>query len=45
MTKILEINSKIKSEAHLFKSLFLARKRLASQAAKPANLAKPAHST
>jgi hypothetical protein len=40
--KILEINSKIKSEAHLFKSLFLARKRLASPAAKPAHSAEPA---
>jgi hypothetical protein len=40
--KILEINSKIKYEAHLFKSLFLARKRLASPVAKPAHSAEPA---
>jgi hypothetical protein len=39
--KILEINSKIKSEAHLFKSLFLVQKRLASPAAKPAHSAEP----
>jgi hypothetical protein len=40
--KILEINSEIKFEAHLFKSLILARKHLASSAAKSALSAEPA---
>jgi hypothetical protein len=37
--KILEINSEIKSEAHLFKSLILAQKHLASPATKSAHSA------
>jgi hypothetical protein len=41
--KILEINSEIKSEAHLFKSFILARKHLASPAAKPAHSVELAH--
>jgi hypothetical protein len=41
--KILKINSEIKSEAHLFKSLILARKHLASPAAKPVHSTEPAH--
>jgi hypothetical protein len=40
--KILEINLKIKSKAHLLESLFLAQKRLASPAAKLAHSAEPA---